>query len=119
MRARNNRIMLRLNDKEYESLIKSSEKVGVPRVVYLRMLIMGTTPKEKPTADFYNMTRELNAIGNSLNQIAKVANSKGFINVKAYEENVRKLNGFIIEISKAVFTPERRGDNWLIHEFGL
>ena len=119
MRARNNRIMLRLSDKEYESLIKSSEKVGVPREVYLRMLIMGTTPKEKPTADFYNMTRELNAIGNSLNQIAKVANSKGFINVKAYEENVRKLNGFIIEIGKAAFTPERRGDKWLLQEFGL
>ena len=119
MRARNNRIMLRLNDKEHESLIKSSEKVGVPREVYLRMLIMGTTPKEKPTADFYNMTRELNAIGNSLNQIAKVANSKGFINVKAYEENVRKLNGFILEISKAVFTPERRDYKWLLQEFGL
>lgn len=119
MRARNNRIMLRLSDKEYESLIKSSEKVGVPREVYLRMLIMGTAPKEKPTADFYSMMKELNTIGNSLNQIAKVANSKGFINVKAYEENVRKLNGFILEISKAVFTPERRGDKWLLHEFGL
>ena len=119
MRARNNRIMLRLSDKEYESLIKSSEKVGVPREVYLRMLIMGTAPKEKPTADFYSMMKELNTIGNSLNQIAKIANSKGFINVKAYEENVRKLNGFILEISKAVFTPERRGDKWLLHEFGL
>ena len=119
MRERNNRIMLRLSDKEYECLIKLSEKVGVPREVYLRMLIMGTAPKEKPTADFYSMMKELNAIGNSLNQIAKVANSKGFINVKAYEENVRKLNGFILEISKAVFTPERRGDKWLLHEFGL
>lgn len=119
MRARNNRIMLRLSDKEYESLIKSSEKVGVPREVYLRMLIMETAPKEKPTADFYSMMKELNAIGNSLNQIAKVANSKGFINVKAYEENVRKLNGFILEISKAVFAPERRGDKWLLQEFGL
>lgn len=119
MRARNNRIMLRLNDNEHESLIKSSEKVGVPREVYLRMLIMGTTPKEKPTADFYNMTRELNAIGNSLNQIAKVANSKGFINVKAYEENVRRLNEFIVEISKSVFAPERRDDKWLLQEYGL
>lgn len=119
MRARNNRIMLRLSDKEYERLIKSSEKVGVPREVYLRMLIMGTAPKEKPTADFYSMMKELNAIGNSLNQIAKVANSKGFINVKAYEENVRRLNEFIVEISKSVFTPERRDDKWLLQEYGL
>ncbi len=57
---------LRLNDKEYNALIKVAEKVGVPKEVYIRMLITGTTPKEKPTADFYNMTRELNAIGNSI-----------------------------------------------------
>ena len=119
MRERNNRMTLRLNDKECQTLKKSSEKVGVPKEVYLRMLIMGTTPKEKPTADFYGAMKELNAIGNSINQIAKVANSKGFINVKAYEENVRKLNEFIVEISKAVFIPERRNDKWLLQEFGL
>ena len=118
MRARNNRMMLRLSDDECQTLKQSSEKVGVPREVYLRMLIMGTQPKEKPSADFYGVMKELNAIGNSINQIAKVANSKGFINVKAYEENVRKLNGFIIEISKAVFTPERRDDKTAIRENG-
>lgn len=119
MRVRNNRMMLRLSDNECQTLKKCSEKVGVPREVYLRMLIMGTQPKEKPLADFYGMMKELNAIGNSLNQIAKVANSKGFINVKAYEENARKLNKFITEISKAVFVPERRDDKWLLQEFGL
>ena len=62
MRERNNRMTLRLNDKQYEKLNISAEKAGVPREVYLRMLIMGTTPKEKPTADFYNMTRELNVL---------------------------------------------------------
>ena len=119
MRERNNRMTLRLNDREYEKLNISAEKSGVPREVYLRMLIMGTTPKEKPSADFYGVMRELNAIGNSINQIAKVANSKGFINVKAYEENARRLNEFIVEISKSVFTPERRNDKWLLQEFGL
>ena len=119
MRVRNNRMMLRLSDNECQTLKKSSEKVGVPREVYLRMLIMGTQPKEKPLADFYGMMKELNAVGNSLNQIAKVANSKSFINVKAYEENARKLNKFITEISKAVFVPERRDDKWLLQEFGL
>ena len=119
MRTRGNRLTLRLSDKEYEKIKISADKVGVPREVYLRMLISGTAPKEKPTADFYSMTRELNAIGNSLNQIAKVANSKGFINVNAYEENAQKLNGLIIEISKAVFTPERRDDKWLLQEYGL
>lgn len=52
MRARNNRMMLRLSDNECQTLKQSYEKVGVPREVYLRMLIMGTQPKEKPSADF-------------------------------------------------------------------
>mgnify|MGYP000103964855 CR=1 FL=1 len=46
-------------------------------------------------------------------------NSKGFINVKAYEENANKLNGFIIEIGKAALTPERRDGKWLLQEYGL
>ncbi len=119
MRKRNNRMTLRLNDKEYNSLIKAAGKVGVPKEVYLRMLITGTTPKEKPTADFYNMTRELNAIGNSINQIAKVANAKGFINVGAYEENVKKLNQIILQITGAVIKPERMDAKWLLQEYGL
>ena len=45
-------MMLRLSDDECQTLKQSSEKVGVPREVYLRMLIMGTQPKEKPSADF-------------------------------------------------------------------
>ena len=103
MRARNNRMMLRLSDNECQTLKQSSEKVGVPREVYLRMLIMGTQPKEKPSADFYGMMKELNAIGNSLNQIAKVANSKGFINVKAYEVKFtypQHLNNYTIVLGE-------------------
>lgn len=119
MRTRNNRMTLRLNDKEYNSLQKSAERVGVPKEVYIRMLITGTIPKEKPTTDFYNITRELNAIGNSINQIARVANSKGFINAKAYEENVKRLNEFILQIGNAVLTPERRSDKWLLQDYGL
>lgn len=119
MRERTNRMTLRLSDDEQAKLINSAKKVSVPKEVYLRMLIMGTTPKEKPTADFYTMTKELNAIGNSINQIAMVANSKGFINAEAYIENVKKLNSFILEISKAVFTTERRDDEWLLREYGL
>ena len=87
MRARNNRMMLRLSDNECQTLKQSSEKVGVPREVYLRMLIMGTQPKEKPSADFYGMMKELNAIGNSLNQIAKRVNSTGNI----YQDDMNEV----------------------------
>ncbi|MGN0163852.1 MAG: plasmid mobilization protein [Candidatus Ornithomonoglobus sp.] len=119
MRKRNNRMTLRLDDKELNTLTKAADSTGVPKEVYLRMLIMSNVPKEKPTADFYSMTRELNAIGNSMNQIAKVANAKGFINVGAYEENVKKLNQVILQITGAVIKPERMDNKWLLQEYGL
>lgn len=119
MRKRNNRMTLRLGDRELKALTKAAERTGVPKEVYLRMLILGNVPKEKPSIDFYNMTRELNAIGNSINQIAKVANAKGFINVRAYEENVKKLNQIILQITGAVIKPERIDGKWLLQEYGL
>lgn len=119
MRERNHRMTLRLNDKEAELLNKKSQMVGVSKEQYLRMLLLGVKPKEKPTADFYNMTRELNAIGNSINQIAKVANAKGFIQVQAYEENVKKLNEVLLELSRYQILPERGDEAWLLQEYGL
>ena len=119
MRKRNNRMTLRLDDRELKVLTKAAERTGVPKEVYLRMLILGNVPKEKPNIDFYNMTRELNAIGNSINQIAKVANAKGFINVGDYEENVKKLNQIILQITGAVIKPERIDGKWLLQEYGL
>ena len=119
MRERNHKMTLRLNDKEAELLNKKSQMVGVSKEQYLRMLLLGVKPKEKPTADFYNMTRELNAIGNSINQIAKVANAKGFIQVQAYEENVKKLNEVLLELSRYQILPERGDEAWLLQELSL
>ena len=112
-------IHIRLTKEEAADLKRKAQICGISQSALLRILLKGYEPREKPDDRFYEVMRQMCAIGNSLNQIAKVANSKGFINVKAYEENARKLNKFITEISKAVFVPERRDDKWLLQEFGL
>lgn len=119
MRTRNKRISLRLNEKEAVDLKEKAEKIGISTEAYLRMLIAGYVPKEKPSADFYGMMKELNAIGNSMNQIAKVANSKSFVNVMAYVDNVKKLNNIILQISKEVIGSEGADEKWLLQEYGL
>ena len=112
MRARNNRMMLRLSDDECQTLKQSSEKVGVPREVYLRMLIMGTQPKEKPSADFYGIMKELNAIGNSLNQIAKRINSTGNIYQDDMNE-VKELMNKVWHTQKSMLSKQPLIKRWL------
>ncbi|MGN1347578.1 MAG: hypothetical protein ACI4VI_01420 [Acutalibacteraceae bacterium] len=46
------------------------------------MLINFKVLKEAPTVDYSTLIREMRAAGNSLNQLATVANSKGWGNEK-------------------------------------
>ncbi|MCL2860107.1 MAG: MobC family plasmid mobilization relaxosome protein [Oscillospiraceae bacterium] len=100
MRKRNIKKQVWLNKSEAELLRKKSRKVGINESTFIRDLILGYEPKEKPDDKFYEYIKELRAIGNNLNQIATKANSIGFINVDKYNEETKKLNKFIIDIKK-------------------
>lgn len=43
------------------------------------MLLKGYEPREKPDERFYDVMRELSAIGNNINQLAAKANTLGFV----------------------------------------
>lgn len=78
MLKRNIKITFRLNAKEQQQLKKNVKKTGLSQETYIRRLIEGYVPKELPPIDYHAMMRELNAIGNSMNQIAARANATGF-----------------------------------------
>ena len=119
-RNRTNPVQFYLSDDEQYILNTKFKASGMKSMsAFLRKLILYGYVYDVDYSYLRNYNTELGRISSSLNQIAKVANSKGFINVKAYEENARKLNKFITEISKAVFVPERRDDKWMLQKFGL
>jgi len=66
MRNRNIRIWARVTDDEYNIITKRVKKTGLSREAYIRSLLLGYAPKEKPDARFYEVMRELSAIGNNL-----------------------------------------------------
>ena len=107
MRKRNNKIELYLSDEEYKHLVRIVKRSGLNKSSYLRQLISGVTPKDAPPLDYYHMMRELNYIGNNLNQIAHMANAIGLINEDEYEKNVNLLKEAILTITKAVLLPEK------------
>ena len=78
MRKRNIQVMTHLNSKEYQALMKKVRKTGLSREAYIRQLMNGYTPKERPPLDYHEMMKELHAIGNRMNQIAARANATGF-----------------------------------------
>lgn len=105
MRKRNISILFRLNRKEAEALNKRVKKSGLTREAYLRQLINGLVPRDAPPPDYYLMMREMQKIGENLNQIAKVAHVCHVIDESRYDKEVRKFESSVREITKAVILP--------------
>ena len=87
-------------------LKKNVKKTGLSQETYIRTLLAGYAPKELPPPDYHSMMRELNAIGNSINQIAARANATGFILADEYENNFNLLMDKVMDIRDAVTKPE-------------
>jgi len=107
MRTRRNSILLRLSDIELTHLDNLVSQSGLSREQYLRTLLSGFVPTNKPPPDYYKMMRELHSIGNNLNQIAQRAHATGSIDAARYERNVEELRRAVSEITKAVFEHRR------------
>lgn len=51
---------------------------GFPTEVYLRALIAGEKMRPRPLNEYAKIRRQLAAIGNNINQIARTVNARGF-----------------------------------------
>lgn len=107
MRNRKHRIEVRLNDAEYEDFLDKVKKSKLNQQAYIRMLLKGLKPRDAPPPDYYAFKREVNAIGNNLNQIAYVANAIGYIDSVKYDLVVAEYKQTVKRILAAVELPER------------
>ena len=103
MAIRNIKIDLRLNEQEMERLRRDVARSGWSRETYLRALIEKSVIKEMPPMDLVAVLRNLQQINNNINQIALVANAKGFIDTAAYWENVDWLKKTIHELLEVMY----------------
>lgn len=106
MRKRNVQVMFRMNKKEAQHLDKLVQKSGLSKEAFLRAVIAGYQLHEKPDAAFYEAMGQMSAIGNNLNQLARKANSLGFIDAPWYEAEARKWREFQLEIKKKFLLPD-------------
>lgn len=98
MTTRCRKVTVRLTEAELAKLRGLVERTGYSQEAYLRSIIAGIVPPDKPPPDYHAMVRELSAIGNNLNQIAARANSLGVIDAKRYDEQTEALSAAVAEI---------------------
>lgn len=106
MRKRNIQVITRLNKKEQQHLKIMVKRSGLTQEAYIRHLINGVVPVDTPPADFYTMMKELHAVGNNLNQIARKAHQLNVIDVQQYDKAVREFENAVAEITNAVILPK-------------
>ena len=96
MLRRLNRVEVRLNEKESKHLEKQIAASGLNKSEFLRDLIMKTEIHPKPSEEIHEILRLISNIANNTNQIAKVANTSGYINPK-------EIKGLLIMVDKCWF----------------
>ena len=110
MRKRNVQILFRLNDEEAEQLQILVERSGRSREAFLREMVKGYRLCEKPDPEFYQMMRELSAIGNRINQLAAKANALNFVDAPMLKEEAGRWHEFQIAVRKKYLRPKRQPD---------
>ena len=65
----------------------------------------GVVPQDAPPPDYYHFMRELHGVGNNLNQIAQKAHVLGVVDERRYDEEMKKFDRLVRDITKAVILP--------------
>lgn len=76
MARRNRTKLVRFTDEEWTHLQHEAWKAGISKEQFIRNAIAGKEISARPPAELATLIRELNAIGNNINQIARIANEK-------------------------------------------
>ena len=92
-----------LSEKENKILQEKCNKLGITYSKFVRDLILGYVHDDNLTIGVHNILYELRRVGNNINQIAYVANSKGVIGEYNLEIELKKLNNVIEELEEKYF----------------
>ena len=109
MPTRNKKVTVRLSENEYDFMKSCIRKTGLSQEAYLRIIISGRVPKEKPDDRFYTITRELAAIGNNIHQLSAKANALGFIDAPLLAREAQAWSDFRLAVKRRYLDAEKGG----------
>lgn len=101
-----------LNRSEAQDLQKKAKKACLSEGALIRLLLKGYSPREQPDERFYDVMRELSAIGNNINQLAAKANSLGFVDAVQLSKEAERWHKFQADIEREFLRPEKSELKW-------
>ncbi len=101
-----------LSPSDAAELKRKAQLAGLTETAVIRLLLRGYEPKEKPDGRFYDVMRQLSAIGNNINQLAAKANALGFIDTPMLRNEALRWHQIQNEIEKAVLLPDQSKLKW-------
>ncbi len=97
---------------EAQDLQKKAKKTCLSEAALVRLLVRGYEPKERPDEKFYNVMRQLSAIGNNINQLSVKANALGFIDSQMLKSEALRWHEFQADIEREFLRPDKSGLKW-------
>ena len=112
MRKRNVQVLFRLTEEEADELNELVRKSGRSKEAFLRAMVKGYRLCEKPVPEFYQMMRELSAIGNRVNQLAAKANTLGFVDAPQLKKEAERWHKFQADVERTFLRPDKSDMKW-------
>ena len=81
MKKRIHEIKIRFSPDELTTLNEQVKKAGISREQFCRNAIQGVVIRENPPVDLYKLIWEIRRVGNNIDQILMIANTKGILNI--------------------------------------
>lgn len=113
MRTRNKKIQCWLSEKEYQAFDEAVKKSPFSKSNYIRNLILGYAPLEKPPKGFFDNQNKLYEACDALKYIADNLHSNGFVTeeyYKAYRELCGVTHKIFVEVMKTPKLKELKID---------
>ena len=98
MRLRSKEFKLRLTEDEHSHLVSQAKKAGLTRAQFLRSVVMNSKLRARPPDTYYQLLKEINAIGTNINQIAHIANSERTINNDKLDKVMNLLDAIMEKV---------------------
>ena len=92
------KLSVRVNEREYKHLKFQASNAGLKMEPFIRKLIMGTEIRPRPPDNIAQLIREINYIGNNINQIARKVNTENRVNQAQLEELIHLLGEIYREV---------------------
>jgi hypothetical protein len=98
MRIRNKVLYVYLSEAEQKALENKMKISGLNASALIRHYLTDFEIKARPPDDYFNLLKEINAIGTNINQIAHIANSERTINNDKLDKVMNLLDAIMEKV---------------------